>query len=116
MSFEDIPLNELLKLASSERDGGKLLEFIHEINRRYAEQDAEITFEIFSGMPDRDAVWLESVSGLAAANDRMKQMAAATPGAYFVFHKPSRKIHASMDNSQKRADLSHEEPPQSNTV
>jgi|SRR5215469_9946907 len=43
------------------------------------------TFHIFSGFRDKDALWLESVEGLGAANERMKQLGAEDPGPYFVF-------------------------------
>jgi hypothetical protein len=45
----------------------------------------ELTFEVFSGVPDRDAVWLESVEGFSNARERMEQIAEQKPGQYFVF-------------------------------
>jgi len=42
-------------------------------------------FDIFSGNPDKDAVWVESIKGLADAVDRMQQIATKTPGLYFLF-------------------------------
>jgi hypothetical protein len=54
-------------------------------------------YDIFSGKDYKDAVWLESVEGLGNASDRMREIARATPGAYFVFSKETRKILASID-------------------
>ena len=47
----------------------------------------EPTFEVFSGGPDRDAVWLESVEGFSNARERMEQIAEQKPGQYFVFSR-----------------------------
>ena len=43
------------------------------------------TVHIFSGFRDKDALWLDSVEGLGAADERMKQLAAEKPGPYFIF-------------------------------
>jgi hypothetical protein len=51
-------------------------------------------FDIFSGWPDEYAVWVETVEGLAAARDRMAQIAAAKPGRYFVFSRSDHSILA----------------------
>lgn len=60
------------------------------------------SFDIFSGLPNtKDAVWLETVEGLGNACDRMKALAAATPGPYFVFHPYARAILASTDTTPK---------------
>lgn len=42
-------------------------------------------YDIFSGSGYRDALWIEAVEGLGAANERIKELAAEKPGAYFVF-------------------------------
>lgn len=57
------------------------------------------TFDIFSGSPDRDAMWIEVVSGLGAANDRLKQLAAKKPGPYFLFDPRQHAILARLDTS-----------------
>lgn len=49
-------------------------------------------FDIFSGVPDRDAVWVCTVQGLATAKERMDRLAAEKPGPYFIFFAPTREI------------------------
>ena len=57
-------------------------------------------FEIFRGHSgDRDAAWLESVQGLSAAEERMKEIASESPGAYFVFSISDRLALASVDTT-----------------
>ena len=60
------------------------------------------SFDIFSGLPNsKEAVWLETVEGLGDACSRMRELAAGTPGAYFVFHAYARTILASIDTTPK---------------
>jgi hypothetical protein len=59
-------------------------------------------YDIFSGTGYKDAQWLEAVEGLAAAQQRMKQLAAAVPGAYFVFSVESKAILAKLDTTSAR--------------
>jgi hypothetical protein len=59
-------------------------------------------FDIFAGVPsgvDRDAFWMESVDGLAAACERMKHYAASRPGSYFVFSMSRHQTMASINTS-----------------
>jgi hypothetical protein len=42
-------------------------------------------YDIFSGSGHRDAMWIEAVECLGAANERMKELATEKPGPYFVF-------------------------------
>jgi hypothetical protein len=57
-------------------------------------------FDIFRGhFGGKDAEWIESVEGLAAANERMKQIAAEKPDAYFVFSPLSRAALAIIDTT-----------------
>ena len=56
-------------------------------------------YDIFSGSKDRDAIWLEAVEGLAAAVERMKDLANQSPGPYFVFGQDAREVLASVDTS-----------------
>jgi hypothetical protein len=56
-------------------------------------------YDIFSGLRDKDAVWLECVEGLGAAYEHMKEFAAKSPGPYFVFCPQTHKILASIDTS-----------------
>ena len=57
-------------------------------------------YEIFSGHNYRDAHWVESVEGMGAASNRMKQLAVEMPGPYFVFSTQARNILASIDTTQ----------------
>jgi hypothetical protein len=58
----------------------------------------EPTFDIFRGaIGSRDEVWLEAVSGLDNARERMEQIAAAKPGLYFIFSPRSHSVLASAD-------------------
>jgi hypothetical protein len=57
------------------------------------------TLHIFSGFRDKGALWLESVEGLEAANERMKQLAAEKPGPYFIFSTDTYNVVASIDTS-----------------
>jgi hypothetical protein len=54
----------------------------------------EITFDIFSGTPEGDGLWVEAVEGLSNARQRMGQIAAQEPGKYFLFSRSSRSILA----------------------
>jgi hypothetical protein len=62
----------------------------------------EPTFDIFSGTPDKDALWLEAVSGLERARLRMHRIAAEKPGRYFLFRTQSQSVVASIDSTKKR--------------
>ena len=58
-------------------------------------------FDIFSGRcGEKDIVWLGTAEGLGAARDRMLQLAAKQPGAYFVFSSDSQLIVAAVDTSR----------------
>jgi hypothetical protein len=57
-------------------------------------------YDIFSGLRDKDAVWLECVEGLGAAYERMKKIAAKSPGPYFVFCAQTHAVLASIDTSK----------------
>ena len=52
----------------------------------------ELTFDIFSGTSDKDAIWLECVDGLSEARNRMEHIAAVRPGAYFLYSHASRSM------------------------
>lgn len=49
-------------------------------------------FDIFRGIPDRDAVWVCTVQGLASAKERIDGLAAEKPASYFIFFAPTREI------------------------
>jgi len=58
----------------------------------------EPMFDIFRGaIGSGDEVWLESVSGLENARQRMEQIAAATSGLYFLFNLQSHSVLACAD-------------------
>ena len=62
-------------------------------------QPCEPVFDIFKGSPtSKDAVWVETAEGLAAARARMEQIAWEVPGRYFLFSPRSHAILASSDN------------------
>jgi hypothetical protein len=56
-------------------------------------------FDIFSGSPGQDVVWIEVVCGFAQARDRMEELAREIPGKYFVFSTRSQTILAKIDTS-----------------
>ena len=45
---------------------------------------SEAIFDIFSGVPNGKAIWIESAPGLSNAKERMSQIAASNPGRYFI--------------------------------
>lgn len=51
-------------------------------------------FDIFRGWPDKNAVWVETLEGLAAARERMEEIAKALPARYFVFSRVDHSILA----------------------
>jgi hypothetical protein len=57
----------------------------------------EPTFDIFRGTPSKHPVWLEVVRGLSLAEQRMKQIAAHEPGAYFLLSVEAHKVFSQMD-------------------
>jgi hypothetical protein len=61
----------------------------------------EPTFDIFSGTPSKHPVWLEAVRGLSLAEQRMKQIAAKEPGAYFLFSVEAHKTFAHIDTGKR---------------
>jgi len=67
-------------------------------------EPSEPTYQIFSGCysDDRDVLWLESVVGLAAAQERMQTLAAQKPGPYFVFGLASHAVLALIDTTPVR--------------
>jgi hypothetical protein len=49
-------------------------------------------FDIFAGIADRDAQWVETVVGLGNAVDRMREIAKDRPGRYFIFDPTTHRI------------------------
>jgi hypothetical protein len=61
----------------------------------------ELSLDIFSGELDKDAMWLESVEGLSNARARMEQIAADTPGRYFIYSVRSHAMLAQIETFAK---------------
>lgn len=57
---------------------------------------------IFSGKPGK-ALWVEAVQGLSNACARMHEIAAQTPGEYFVYSIGSRTILAQTETFEPEA-------------
>jgi hypothetical protein len=66
----------------------------------------EPSFDIFRGIPDREAIWVERVAGLSAARNRMERLAAENPGSYFIFSGKSHAILARHVEPPRRTPLS----------
>jgi hypothetical protein len=75
-------------------------------DRGYKPMDSEPKFDIFSGAPDKDAVWVECVRGLSNARERMEQIAAKKPGRYFLFSNLSHSILAKIETFSKPQSVS----------
>jgi hypothetical protein len=60
-----------------------------------------LTFDIFSGVFEQDAMWIEAVQGLDHATKRMEEIVSAKPGEYFVFCSATHAVVASTDGSGK---------------
>jgi hypothetical protein len=54
-------------------------------------------FDIFSGSPDNQPLWLEVTDGLTEATARMEQRASTESGRYFVYDSWSQTVVASID-------------------
>jgi hypothetical protein len=66
-------------------------------------------FDIFKGTTtDGDAMWLEAVSGLGNAQWRMKEIAAKSPGQYFVFSQECSSVVARTDTRKSASPSSKE--------
>jgi hypothetical protein len=63
--------------------------------------DSEPRFDIFSGAPDKDALWVECVCGLSNAREQMERIAAQKPGRYFLFSLLSHSILAEIETFSK---------------
>jgi len=62
-----------------------------------------LKFDIFSGTIDKNARRLEAVEGLENAKRRMYEIAAKSPGRYFVFCDFSHSVMALTDTSSAMA-------------
>ena len=59
-------------------------------------------YEIFSGSLHNEPVWLETVEGIAAATNRMKERARIIPGQYFVYSIEDSAVFVWIDTSDAR--------------
>lgn len=57
-------------------------------------------FDIYSGVPDKTAVWCESVEGVSNARSRMEEIAKNRPGAYFIFYRRDHSILARIEPAE----------------
>ena len=63
-------------------------------------------YKIVSGcFGSHEVMWLESVDGLEAAFERMKEIAAQQPGKYFIFSPSTKQSVASIDTTQQSRSL-----------
>jgi hypothetical protein len=56
-------------------------------------------FDIFSGVPARNAMWIETADAFNAAQRRMKALAEKKPGPYFVYSSDSKEVVAKLDTT-----------------
>ena len=61
----------------------------------------EAVFDILSGTPGHNAVWLESVPGFMNARKRIEELAAATPGPYFIFNSWNSTVPVQINTGSK---------------
>jgi hypothetical protein len=47
--------------------------------------EPEATYDIFRKTSDKDATWVETVTGLEPAKKRLVRLASTTPGAYLLY-------------------------------
>jgi len=73
----------------------------------------ERRFDIFKGYIGKDEVWLESVSGLENARQRMEQIASESPGVYFLF---SGLTHSVLGRIDTRKPLLRSQAPKAKTA
>jgi hypothetical protein len=61
------------------------------------------TYDLFSGSQYDGPVWLETVEGLAAACERMREHSQKSPGEYFVLCATTHRILASIDTTKSQS-------------
>ena len=119
-------LRELVDRAAVENNKAKFSELLAEITRTLdgsrkrhsapmvaASNSEKDTFDIFSGMPDRDAVWVKAVDGIEEVKAQIEQIAADEPGDYFVFHVASREVLFQIRGTSSQSGGSQQDPPKS---
>jgi len=95
-------INQALTEENCERFEEKLAEILRVLNedddelsadgRSSVNRPTDITFDIFSGLPDRDSVWIDAVVGIDKTRQRMNQLTAEKPGDYFIFDVRSGQV------------------------
>jgi hypothetical protein len=60
-----------------------------------------LTFDIFSGVFEQNALWVEAVQGIDHATKRMEQIASDKPGKYFIFCSATHAVVSSTDTFKK---------------
>lgn len=60
-------------------------------------QNDTYSYDIFSGAPESQPMWMERVTGRAAAIERMHSIAQQSPGTYFCFGGEPRRVVAIAD-------------------
>jgi hypothetical protein len=61
----------------------------------------EESFDIFSGAPEDNGLWVEAIAGLSNAHKRMSQIAAEKPGKYFLFSSTDQSILTRVDTRSR---------------
>ena len=62
--------------------------------------DVRHEYRIYVGLTDNQQLrWVESIVGLQAASERVRQIAGEKPGSYFVFDASHNQIVDSLDTS-----------------
>ena len=61
----------------------------------------EETFDIFSGAPEENGMWVEAIEGLSSAHQRMGQIAAEKPGKYFLLSNTDQFILTRVDTRSR---------------
>jgi hypothetical protein len=56
-------------------------------------------FDIFSGVPARNAMWIETADAFNAAQRRIRALAEKKPGPYFVFSSEAKQVVAWVDTT-----------------
>jgi hypothetical protein len=70
------------------------------------EPNIEPMFDIFSRLPDGRPMWLESVEGLAQAQQRLDGLARLHPGEYFIYSEEGGGVVRRVPEEEDRADRS----------
>jgi hypothetical protein len=65
------------------------------------ETNIEETFDIWSGTLQNHGRWLETVVGLANTRKRMHELAAQSPGPYFIFNPWNGCVLDEVDTQQQ---------------